>query len=92
MVINRYCIIALTKFVLGPNYLGLCLQYESCVYEHGTQTFYIRRELVEKLAAVDKFVYCRFAIDIYISSLGPWFSSTNNIVEHTCKDQHTIIH
>ena len=61
------------------------------MYEYGMVTFYIRRELVENLAAVDKFIYCRIPIDTYISSMGPWFASTSAVVEHSGKN-HTIIH
>ena len=65
-------------------------QNSSCVYEWGTQAFYIRRRQTEKFAAVDNFVYCRLPIDMYIASLGPWFSTTSDVVAHTGKSQ-TII-
>ena len=60
------------------------------MYEWGTQTFYIRRRQAEKFAAVDKFVYCRLPIDMYIATLGPWFSSTSDVVEHTGRKQTVI--
>ena len=65
-------------------------QGKSCVYEWGTQTFYIRRKLAEKFAALDKFVYCRLPIDMYIATLGPWFSSNSDIVAHISKSQTKI--
>ena len=57
-------------------------QGNSCTYEHGTLAFYLTRAMAEKLEGVDKWVYCRLPIDMYIATLGPWFASTSNVVEH----------
>ena len=39
--------------------------------------------MAEELAATDKSVYCRVPIDVHIATvLGPWFSTTSDIVRH----------
>ena len=60
-------------------------QGKSCVYEHGMLAFYISREMMEQLVEVDKRVYCRLPIDMYIAARGPWFSTRQDIVKHTGK-------
>ena len=63
------------KFALPP-------QGSSCVYEWGFQAFYLTRAMAERLAGVDEHVYCRLPIDMYMATLGPWFASTSNVVDH----------
>ena len=65
-------------------------QGKSCVYEHGTVAFYISREMMEQLEKVDKRVYCRLPIDMYIAARGPWFSTTQDIVDHTGKERYQL--
>jgi len=57
----------------------------SCLYHHGTPSFYITRSLMEKLihdVSVDSF--CRLPVDMYIATLGPWYkvSMKETIVQH----------
>ena len=65
-------------------------QGKSCVYEHGTVAFYISREMMEQLVEVDKRVYCRLPIDMYIAARGPWFSTRQDIVKHTGKKRYQL--
>ena len=45
--------------------------------------FYLSRKMAEELAATGKNVYCRVPIDFHIAAaLGPWFSTTSDIVRH----------
>ena len=56
----------------------------SCIYMHGTVAFYIRRSIMEKIVNEQRrSQFCRFPIDMYISKLGPWYSTRREIVGHT---------
>ena len=56
----------------------------SCIYLHGTVAFYIRRSIMEMIVNEHRRAYfCRFPIDMYISKLGPWFSTRSEIVGHS---------
>ena len=68
--------------IMFPHSRVYFIQGSWCVYEHGTVAFYLTRSLAEKLATVDKEVYCRYPIDMYILNLGPWFATTSGAVEH----------
>jgi hypothetical protein len=57
-------------------------QNGSCLYEYGTQAFWIRRELMQQIIDVPKSTFCRLPIDIYISSLGPWYVTKDEVVRH----------
>ena len=55
----------------------------SCIYEHGTVAFYIRRPLMELIMNENRRRwFCRFPIDMYISKLGPWYATQQEIVAH----------
>jgi len=55
----------------------------SCMYKHGTVAFYIRRSTMEQIVNEQRrSQFCRFPIDIYISKLGPWYSTRREIVGH----------
>jgi len=55
----------------------------SCIYVHGTVAFYIQRSLMEVIVREQRRDwFCRFPIDMYISSMGPWYASTREIVGH----------
>lgn len=58
------------------------LQGSSCIYTHGTCGFYIKRELMKKIIGAPMEDVCRLGIDIYISSIGPWFASQNHAIQH----------
>jgi hypothetical protein len=56
----------------------------SCIYQHGTVAFYIRRSIMEKIVNEHRQNYfCRFPIDMYISKLGPWYATQREIVGHS---------
>ena len=56
----------------------------SCIYLHGTVAFYIRRSIMERIVNERRRSYfCRFPIDMYISKLGPWFSTRRELVGHS---------
>ena len=56
----------------------------SCMYKHGTVAFYIQRSIMEKIVHEQRrSQFCRFPIDMYISKLGPWYSTRREIVGHT---------
>ena len=56
---------------------------QSCLYHHGTLSFYTSRTFLEHLAkSVPVRELCRLPIDIYIASTGPWFSTLTRIVKH----------
>lgn len=56
----------------------------SCIYEHGTVAFYIRRGLMETVVNEQRRGwFCRFPIDMYISKLGPWYATRREIVGHS---------
>jgi hypothetical protein len=56
----------------------------SCVYLHGTVAFYVRRSIMETIVNERRRAYfCRFPIDMYISKLGPWYSTREEIVGHS---------
>ena len=56
----------------------------SCMYKHGTVAFYIQRSIMEKIVNEQRRShFCRFPIDMYISKLGPWYSTRREIVGHT---------
>ena len=56
----------------------------SCMYKHGTVAFYIQRSIMEKIVNEQRrSQFCRFPIDMYISKLGPWYSTRREIVGHT---------
>ena len=56
----------------------------SCIYVHGTVAFYIRRLIMERIVNERRRAYfCRFPVDMYISRLGPWFSTRREIVGHS---------
>jgi hypothetical protein len=56
----------------------------SCIYQHGTVAFYIRRSIMEKIVNEHRRNYfCRFPIDMYISTLGPWYATQREIVGHS---------
>ncbi|KAL7522761.1 hypothetical protein ACHAWX_007447 [Stephanocyclus meneghinianus] len=55
----------------------------SCIYQHGTVAFYIRRSLMETIVKENRRGwFCRFPIDMYISKLGPWYATRREIVGH----------
>ena len=55
----------------------------SCIYQHGTVAFYIRRYLMEKIMKERRRGwFCRFPIDMYISKLGPWYATRREVVGH----------
>ena len=55
----------------------------SCIYQHGTVAFYIRRNLMEKIMKERRRGwFCRFPIDMYISKLGPWYATRREVVGH----------
>lgn len=55
----------------------------SCIYVHGTVAFYIQRSLMEVVVRERRRDwFCRFPIDLYILSMGPWYASTREIVGH----------
>jgi len=56
---------------------------QSCLYNHGTLCFYVNREFLEHLAIfVPVREFCRLPIDMYLASIGPWFSTSKMIVKH----------
>ena len=56
----------------------------SCIYQHGTVAFYIRRTMMEKIVNEHRRNYfCRFPIDMYISKHGPWYATRREIVGHS---------
>jgi hypothetical protein len=56
----------------------------SCIYQHGTVAFYIRRSVMERIVNERRRAYfCRFPIDMYISKLGPWYSTRREVVGHS---------
>ena len=56
----------------------------SCMYKHGTVAFYIQRSVMETIVNEQRrSQFCRFPIDMYISKLGPWYSTRREIVGHT---------
>ncbi|KAL7526897.1 hypothetical protein ACHAXR_004667 [Thalassiosira sp. AJA248-18] len=55
----------------------------SCIYQHGTVAFYIRRSTMEKIVSERRRgSFCRFPIDMYISKMGPWYATRREIVVH----------
>ena len=55
----------------------------SCIYQHGTVAFYIQRSLMVTIVKEKRRGwFCRFPIDMYISSLGPWYATRREIVVH----------
>lgn len=55
----------------------------SCVYQHGTVAFYIRRQLMKQIVNEHmRSLFCRFPIDMYISNFGPWYATRREIVGH----------
>lgn len=55
----------------------------SCIYQHGTVAFYIRRPMMEKVMNENRRRwFCRFPIDMYISRSGPWYATRREIVGH----------
>lgn len=56
----------------------------SCIYQHGTVAFYIRRTMMEKIVNEHRRNYfCRYPIDMYISKHGPWYATRREIVGHS---------
>ena len=63
---------------------GKSSSISSCMYKHGTVAFYIQRSVMQKIVNEHKrSQFCRFPIDMYISKLGPWYSTRREIVGHT---------
>lgn len=61
---------------------------QSCLYHHGTLSFYTSRTFLEHLAkSVPVRELCRLPIDIYIASTGPWFSTLTRIVRHNATER-----
>ena len=55
----------------------------SCIYQHGTVAFYMRRIMMEKIVNERRRgTFCRFPIDMYISRLGPWYATRQEVVGH----------
>lgn len=55
----------------------------SCIYQHGTVAFYIRRQLMQQIVNEHRrSFFCRFPIDMYISKYGPWYATRNEVVGH----------
>ena len=55
----------------------------SCLYEYGTNGFYATRQFLTKYIEIsDANILCRLGIDMYIASIGPWYSTTNDIIAH----------
>ena len=62
---------------------GKSSSISSCMYKHGTVAFYIQRSIMEKIVNEQRrSQFCRFPIDMYISKLGPWYSTRRDIVGH----------
>ena len=58
-------------------------QGRSCLYQHGTLAFYANHQFLHHLTNdVSKSKLCRLPIDMYIASIGPWYSTTKDIVKH----------
>ena len=56
----------------------------SCIYLHGTVAFYIRRTIMKKIVGERRRgSFCRFPIDMYVSKMGPWYSTRREIVGHS---------
>ena len=64
---------------------------QSCLYHHGTPCFYVQRQFVEHLAkSVPVREFCRLPIDMYIASIGPWYSTTKMIVQHNTTKRFNV--
>ena len=58
-------------------------QGNTCIYQWGTQAFYITRKLMKKvLEEVDHHTLCYIPIDMYMAMLGPWYATRSNIIKH----------
>lgn len=58
-------------------------QGQSCLYQHGTLAFYANHHFLHHLTHdVSQSKLCRLPIDMYIASIGPWYSTTKEIVKH----------
>ena len=58
-------------------------QGDSCMYQYGTEAFYVTRKFIETiLADIDTKTRCRIAIDMYIAAHGPWYATRNYLVRH----------
>lgn len=55
-----------------------------CLYEHGTVTFYATADFLRRLRNETDEV-CRLPIDMFISSIGPWYATKELIVKHLGK-------
>jgi hypothetical protein len=58
---------------------------ESCLYDYGTQGFYATREFLHRLIHTNTELSCRLGIDMIIASVGPWYASTKNIIQHNAQ-------
>ena len=61
-------------------------QEDSCMYQHGTVAFYVKRQFINTLLNnVDATTVCFIPIDMYISMRGPWYATKNNIIKHNSR-------
>lgn len=61
-------------------------QENSCIYQHGTVAFYVKRQFINTLLdSVDARTVCSIPIDMYIAMRGPWYATRNNIIKHNSK-------
>lgn len=58
-------------------------QGDGCLYEYGMVAFYMKRNMMKHLLALDDTTFCRLPIDIYLASIGPWYASARPVVQHT---------
>lgn len=55
----------------------------SCLYSYGTSAFIMTRSMMAKVVGVeDASVRCRLPIDMYLSSIGPWYAAVEESVLH----------
>jgi hypothetical protein len=53
-----------------------------CFYHWGTQAFLMNRAFLEYMMRLPSQTWCRFPIDIFINTIGPWYMAESAIVEH----------
>jgi hypothetical protein len=64
------------------SFFPTALDYNTCIYDHGTVAQLISRDLMRQVVDVDTDSFCRLPIDMFIARRGPWYVTTMPLTEH----------